>query len=207
MHWRNSHFQIRYFLAGRCHTPDEAYRVLCELREERALALENADVSSLKLALRMRWLRWFTWLPVLGALASIERVRLCRELVRIREPVRVAREELAAIETMIAEVQPHRRYAHLPDREAHQAAQRDEWGYELAARAENYLLTGSLPPDQLATMRQHPDFASQILPRIRFVEQALSAPPGERDKRLAELLGQRPPLARLGLLDLDAAEH
>jgi hypothetical protein len=67
----------------------------------------------------------------------------------------------------MARIQPYRQYAHLPDAEAHEACQREEWRLELEARAQNYLLTaGTIPADHFATMRQHPDFSSHIMPAI-----------------------------------------
>ena len=48
MHWRNSNFQIKHFIAGKCHTPDEAYRMLLQQWEDRELAIRTANVSSLR---------------------------------------------------------------------------------------------------------------------------------------------------------------
>ena len=43
-HKQNTNFQIVYFLVGSCHTPDGAYALLCELREERLLATNSYEV-------------------------------------------------------------------------------------------------------------------------------------------------------------------
>lgn len=45
MHWRNSNFQIMAFIVSKCHTPDEAYRQLQQLREDRDVAIRNATAS------------------------------------------------------------------------------------------------------------------------------------------------------------------
>ena len=49
---RNSDFQIAYLLAGKCHTADAAYAMLCNLREERELALYEAEKVADKFARR-----------------------------------------------------------------------------------------------------------------------------------------------------------
>ena len=40
-HRQNHDFQILYFLIGSCHTPDAAYALCQELREERYACIEN----------------------------------------------------------------------------------------------------------------------------------------------------------------------
>jgi hypothetical protein len=79
-----------------------------------------------------------------------------------------ADKELATIEGLMAELEPHRRYKDLPLLEATEAAQLDEWREEFRHRTENYLLsTGVIPHDQLEAMRKHPDFEAAILPHIK----------------------------------------
>lgn len=181
MHWRNSHFQLRWFLAGRCHTADEAYRLLLELREERVRALEQANIGRLTAAWWLRSVAWLRWLPWVGARIRLMLMAHATEVPRLTEMVRVAEEELAAIDRLIDEIRPHRVYGHLPDREAHQAAQRAEWRAELEFRAENFLVAeGRIPADQLATMRQHPDFAASIWPHICEISALLQREPRER---------------------------
>lgn len=87
-----------------------------------------------------------------------------------------AKMELATIKQLMAEVDPHRKYAHLPLLEANEAAQREEWLGEFKNRIENYLFSvGTIPEDQLRAMRNHPDFQTQILPHIQDVMVKLSA--------------------------------
>ena len=48
-------------------------------------------------------------------------------------------------------------FGHIPDDEAAQACQEEEWKLELMWRAENFLGSqGMIPHDHLATMRMHP---------------------------------------------------
>ena len=81
-----------------------------------------------------------------------------------------AKMELATIKQLMAEVEPHRKYAHLPLLEANEAAQRDEWLGEFKNRVENFLFsTGTIPEDHLRAMRNHPDFQTELLPHIQEV--------------------------------------
>jgi hypothetical protein len=89
----------------------------------------------------------------------------------LNKNINAAREELKFIEDCIKKIQPYRKFSHLLDSEAHEAAQHDEWKYELEYRAINFLLTaGTIPHDHFASMRQHPEFHSYILPSINEVK-------------------------------------
>lgn len=150
---RNSDFQIAYLLAGKCHTADAAYAMLCNLREERELALYEAEKVADKFARR----------------DDVEARMFKRNLD-------AGVKELETINKCIERVQPLRKYSHLPDDEAHEACQREEWKLEFIARAENSLLSvGYLQPDQLAAMRSHPDFMSEIYPAIEHSKMLIAS--------------------------------
>ena len=86
-----------------------------------------------------------------------------------------AEQELATITSIMAELEPQRKYADLPILEAAQAAQREEWLLEFRRRTENYLLSiGTIPEDHLNAMRNHPDFESNLVPYITNVLQKIS---------------------------------
>ncbi len=58
--------------------------------------------------------------------------------------------------------------------------QREEWKQELLSRALNFIAChGTIPPDELATMKAHPDYKSAIFPVIcqsfAMVERATEA--------------------------------
>lgn len=150
MHWRNSNFQIRHFIVGKCHSADEAWRVLQELREDRAIALASSQRFSFGRAWRAFLLRTGLVQP-----DAIDRqAQAC-----IDAGVR----ELEYIDLLMRKIEPHRKYRHLPDHQAHQAAQRDEWREKLKARAENMLMSQNVIPwDHLETMRAHPDWREDI---------------------------------------------
>ena len=166
---QNHDFQILHFLIGSCHTPDGAYALLCDLRDDRADALKQAAAADLrekaKIIRAQRLLTSEDESERLEGQADLVEIEAFSET--LNKNTAAARAELSFIESCMSYLQPLRRFAHLSDAEAHEACQREEWRLELVARAENYLLTaGTIPADHLATMRQHPDFASSILPAI-----------------------------------------
>lgn len=186
MHWRNSNFQIAYFIAGKCHSADEAYRQLMQLREERDVAIKTAN-AGIKRA-QARLLRAQAVLDDaqadaaarLDAEADVDDIEATRE--QAQDCYDQAIRERDFIDTLLERVKPRRQYAHLPDHEAHQAAQMDEWHAELLFRAQNYIATqGAIPPEQLATMRLHPAFEASILPAI---EQMRSGQPLQLNRPL-----------------------
>jgi len=86
-----------------------------------------------------------------------------------------AEQELATITSIMDELEPQRKYAHLPLLEASQAAQREEWLLDFQRRTENFLLSkGTIPEDHLNAMRNHPDFETNIVPFITDVLQKIS---------------------------------
>lgn len=166
-HRVNHDFQLVHFLAGRCHTPDAAYALMHDLKDDREAAINNYHVATLR--------------------NKTKRDRFAQELVRESEAAErkadlleldyaektgkvlfdAAQDELACINKIIAALEPMRKYKDLPDAEAFEKAQEEEWLYELLERVENMLFcTGSISPDHFATMRQHPEFVSTILPFI-----------------------------------------
>ena len=190
MHWRNSNVQILYIIVGKTHTPDEAYRVLLELREERITALNSARASSLRdeakrlLAIR-RIKHSGSTTPATGLFASDTdlHAQLLNAEADIAELdsfkaqgqacIDQAAREVEFIGHLIARLEPHRQYRHLELHAAHQACQLEEWRWELVWRAENYIAsTGNIPPDHLATMRMHPEWMTFIGPRVDNMMQA-----------------------------------
>lgn len=169
MHWRNSRFQVVHFLLGKCHTIDEAYREAMQLREERHVAIESAGVPD--------W-RWF----------FLSKAQKDQSRAAFAEAVR----ERDFLDVLLAKMKEHpsRKYRHLPDHEAHQACQRDEWKLRLIHRAKTFMLTtGTIPQDQLETMMQHPDFKSEIAPAIEHAEKNRSLTMLPEQPQFIQLLG------------------
>lgn len=177
MHYKtnrvNHDFQIAYFIAGSCHTPDGAYAILQDLREDRDNALKMYLASVPKEKARMlraeQKLKSGDEADQLEGQAEIAEIRAMAQTTK--RNVEAAQAELATIDKLIAIVQPMRKYGHLPDPQAHQAAQHEEWKLELIQRAENFIITtGTIPSDHFATMRLHPAFQSDILPALSDVK-------------------------------------
>lgn len=185
----NHDFQIAYFLAGSCHTPDGAYSLLRDLREDRMLAIENYRANCLRQDARRLEARakLRSWRRAKRLEGEADLLQLASDEVLGRRNYKAALAEVAFIDKCIERLAPLRKFASLPDPEAHEAAQREEWKLELIHRAENYLLTtGSIAPDHFATMRLHPGFKSEILPAIDEIRRLMATAKG-RDK-LAEKL-------------------
>lgn len=178
---QNKDFQIAYFLAGACHTVDAAYSLLCDLKENREMALSQVKSGELRAkARRIKAER------LAASTDEVEQLEGQADLIEIKETeefskrnVEAAIAELAFINKCIETVNPLRKYKHLPDPEAHEACQQEEWKLELINRAENYLLTqGSVPVEQFETMRLHPEFKSAILPAIQSISLLLTTDGG-----------------------------
>lgn len=173
MHYKtnrqNHDFQIAYFIAGSCQTPDAAYSILCDLKEDRSNAIKSFNAHSLREQAKMmraeRKLLDEDAAVRLEGQADIEEMKAMQDTTQKNYDAALA--ELAFIDKCIEKLQPLRRFAHLPDHEAHEAAQHEEWKLQLVHTAENHLLnTGVIPPDHFATMRMHPSFATEILPAL-----------------------------------------
>lgn len=177
-HRQNHNFQIAYFIAGSCHTPDGAYAILQDLRDDRVAALANYEVSILRQEAKKITLREIiidpeaTVAQKTNAQADLQEIENNETTGEVLHDAAV--DELAFIDKCIAAIQPLRKYAHLPDPEAHEAAQKEEWKLELIHRAENSMITtGTISPADFATMRMHPEFTTEIFPRIKEIREAL----------------------------------
>jgi len=186
MHYKtnrlNHDFQIAYFIAGSCHTPDAAYAILCDLRDDRANALKTHAAGKLReKAKRLRaekMLMSDDEATRLEGQADLTEADAMADTAIACYDAAVA--ELAMIERCMAAVETHRKFAHLPLPKAHEAAQSEEWKLELIHRAENHLLTtGTIATDHFATMRLHPEFHSSILPAINEIRRLMGEPGGQ----------------------------
>lgn len=170
----NHDFQILYFLIGSKHTPDGAYSLLCDLKENREIALAQIEGNNIRTKVKILKAQ-----KILNeSIDELEKLEAQADIIDIENNkrfnernVNAAQAELDFINMCIDKINIHRKFKHLSDEEAHEAAQLDEWKYELISRAENFLITsGSIPPDQFSTMRLHPAFESDILPAIESIK-------------------------------------
>ena len=182
-HKQNTNFQIAYFLAGACHTPDGAYILLRELREERQAAVDNYKVQELKdKAKEIRANKLLQGdeaekLEGQAELLELENNKKTGEVL-----YQAALDEITFIDKCLVAIEPLRVYKNLSDGEANEAAQWNEWKFELMRRAENLMLTtGGISPDQFTTMRMHPDFQTEILPRINEIKKLMLTEEGSEE--------------------------
>jgi len=181
-HRHNSDFQLRYFIANSCHTADIAWCVMYEQK----LSIEMSLVHTKAKLIRRKAAR----IEIEQKLKSMDPVTQLNAQADLFEwegnegmleiAILGAEQELATITSIMAELEPQRKYAHLPILEAAQAAQREEWLLEFRRRTENYLLSiGTIPEDHLNAMRNHPDFESNLVPYIANTLQKISV---DKDK-------------------------
>lgn len=203
MHYKtnrvNHDFQLAYFIAGSCQTPDAAWSLLCDLRDDRMDALNHAKAGALKE--KAKYIRASANLQSddectrLEAEATILEIDASRATTQ--KNIDAAEAELAMILKLQSKLEPLRKYAHLPDAQAHEVAQSEEWKLTLIRRAENFMLTqGSIPHDHFDTMRMHPDFRTEIFPAITALEKNVARLRAE-GKPIIEALGDSPVLPLL----------
>lgn len=176
-HRQNHDFQILYFLIGSCHTPDAAYALCQDLREERYAAIENYKVSKIKEKAKIIRAE-----KLLNSPDEADKLDGEADLLEIANNAKsgevlynTACKELVFIDDCINKLRPNCKYKDLPDDEACQLMQQEEWKLELIKRAENILISQAtgIASDQLDTMRMHPEFVTAILPSIAAIKESI----------------------------------
>ena len=173
-HRTNSDFQLKYFLAGSCHTVDGAWALMYGQKIDIESKIRYANIAELRRNAKYSGAEEILKAPStteaarLNAEADIQEIE--NEKITSEMNLKAAMDELDCIIKLMEELEPHRKYGHLPLLEANEACQREEWLGELKTRAENYLVCqGSIPHDQLSTMRSHPDFETDLVPYIKEI--------------------------------------
>lgn len=178
-HRTNTDFQLRYFMAGSCHTPDGAWMLMYAQKIAIEGNLGNAEAQRLRREAKIEAAQYALAQdipPFQKKLAQADIIEANAELSTWERNVEAAKAELATINTLMTELEPQRKFGHLPMLEANESAQRDEWLGELMERAENFLLTqGTIPHDHFHHMRCHPDFESRIVPHIREITERIKS--------------------------------
>lgn len=191
-HRNNCDFQLKHFMAGSCHTPDGAWALLYDQKIDIGVKIEHTKAQGLR-----RQAKIMAAEAVLADPAStdVQRLNAEADLFECNSVIegwslnlKAAENEYAYISKLMDELEPQRKYAHLPLLEANEAMQRDEWLGELQTRAENFLLTsGTIPHDHLNTMRCHPDFEAKIVPHIEAFTLKIANSNGDRTKVLTNM--------------------
>lgn len=192
-HRQNSEFQLRYFLAGSCTTPDGAYVLMYgQLNDmETKIAHVEAQLTRRKAKLMAAEAKEARAQYVIDAHkansgsgllhdvlqaeadlldAQAETLEIKADVPTWEKNVEAARQELADIKQIMDELRPLCKWAHLDILEQSRLSQSDEWLGELKKRAENFLLTaGTIPHDHFDTMRMHPGFHEHLVPHIQMM--------------------------------------
>lgn len=164
-------------MANNCHTADVAWCLMYEQKLDIQLKLESTKAKQLRRKARnieiQEALKSKDLVQQLNAKADLIEWESSEGLLEMA--VLGAEQEIATIESIMAELEPQRKYAHLSLLEASQAAQREEWLLEFQHRTENYLLSkGTIPEDQLNAMRSHPDFENKLVPFIAGIVEKIA---------------------------------
>lgn len=187
----NSDFQTKHFLAGSCYTADGAWGELYNQRETIRAHLDEIETKHMELQADLLDAQELA----ATAQSEAQKLRASATLRRTTAALKTstlaragAESEIAAIDDLMASLEPSRKYAGLAPEQAIEAAQRDEWREELRHRSENFLLANvtGIPHDQIHAMRMHPDFYSSILPHIREVHELITSHRMEEAVRLIE---------------------
>ena len=205
---QNHDFQIKHFLAGACHTPDAAWALLSDLKDDRQMALDASRAHALRAeAKKIRARRKLESMDELEQLeGKADLLELEAFAVTDEKNIAAATAELKTIVDLMEKLEPLRKFKHLPDAEAHEAAQQEEWRLHLIWTAQNHLISsGTIPADHVATMRMHPEFETSILPlidKMRVELVALAHKPGGRLQELS-FVAQAPEYSVVHLLTKD----
>ena len=164
-------------MANNCHTADVAWCLMYEQKLDIQIKLAATQANALRRKAKGIEIeeRLKSQDPVKQLSAQADLIEWQSGEGLLELAILGAEQEIATIESIMAELEPQRKYAHLSIFDAAQAAQREEWRLEFQHRIENYLLTrGTIPEDQLQAMRSHPDFESSIVPFISNVLDKIS---------------------------------
>lgn len=175
MHWKHSRFEIAHLILGNCHTYDEAYRVLCELEEDRDFAIQSSLAESLRAQAKVLASKVIlndeTESKSGKMLAQCNIDEQKARKVTAQPCLDEARRELEFIRLLKEKIEPYRLFRQYEDYDAHQLCQRLEWKFDLQWKTYNYLCSsGTLPPDHLILIKTHPDSDNLIVGLQRLQE-------------------------------------
>lgn len=197
-HRQNSGFQLRYFLAGSCTTPDGAYVLMYGQQNDMQTKLRHAESQLIRRRAKLKAAEAKEaraqyvidahrdnsgsglLYDVLQAEADLLDAKA--EVMEIQADIptwelnwEAAKQELADINQIMAELRPLCRFYFDDILKMSEAAQEEEWLGELKQRAENFLITaGTIPHDHFQTMRAHPQFKAALVPHIQQINQKIA---------------------------------
>ena len=176
-HRNNSDFQLRHFIANQCHTADVAWCVMYEQKLDIQMKLDATKARLIRRKAKKLEIdnNLNTNDPIQKLNAEADLLEWQSSNGMLEMAILGAEQEISTINSIMQELEPQRKYAHLPLLEAAQAAQQEEWKLEFKHRIENFLLSrGTIPEDQLQAMRSHPDFEVELVPHVQDMIQKIS---------------------------------
>lgn len=177
-HRLNHDFQLQYFMANSCRTPDAAYALLYAQKVDMETKLKHSKAQLLRKEIKMKQIQEILNAPDSTEIDKLEAQADALEVeadqYTYEMNLKGAQNEYDCIVELMEQLEPQRKYSHLDILDANEACQREELCEELKFRAENFLMSqGYIPSDHLSSMRCHPDFSEKILPHIGEIQHAL----------------------------------
>lgn len=193
MHWKHSRYQIVYQILGNCHTVDEAYRVLCELEEDRDFSIKISFVESFRAQAKVvsnksilntsqhnalnNSMIFETEGNMLQAQAFIDEVKARTPMAQ--SCLDEARREISFIQTLKSKIDPFRRYRNYDLHEANQLCQVEEYYFDLLWKAYNHICAmNGIPADHWMLIKMHP-MHEQLTERVGWLINILKDNPNK----------------------------
>ncbi len=164
MGWLNSDYAYARLIAGTCHTPEEAHRVLTESLESRKMAIRECELGTRRRDNKLKKLER----KLAGCKDELQREEIALKLEKLnihdsveRTNYAYAVHEVETLTELLARLEPHCNWKNDPSisrEEGYQLAQRNERKLVLLERANVGLLsTGAIDSETLREARSHPD--------------------------------------------------
>lgn len=192
-HRLNSDFQLAYFIAGAKHTPDGAYVALynqwIDMKQKVGCIAAQELRRRARRAAAIELSRSEDELISLNAQADL--IEMDAEELIVQKNSEAAKKELAFIEEAMARLKPFCHYADRDILEQGELAEKEEWMREFLFRAENSAVTtGTVSPELIAAMRQHPDFENRLLPGLIDIYKRLTVSTKEDEDLVRFTMGK-----------------
>lgn len=180
MHWKHSRFEIANIILANCHTYDEAYRVLCELEEDRDFSIKSSMAESKRASGKVIFakseIRKYENYEsdndqhlMMRAKADLEETDARTEIAQAC--LDEARRELSFIRSLKIIIHPYRVFKDYPEHQAHQLCQPIEWKYDMCWKAYNMLCSmGGVSHEHLMLIHTHPS-SKEILTGIENLKE------------------------------------
>ncbi len=192
-HRLNSDFQLAYFIAGAKHTPDGAYVALYNQWIDMKQKVDTIAAQELRRRAKKITATALSHSKdeVVSLNAQADLIEMDAEELIVQKNSEAAKKELAFIEEAMSRLKPLCRYADRDILEQGELAEKEEWLREFLFRAENSAVTtGTVSPELIAAMRQHPEFEDRLLPGLIDVYKRLTVSTNEDEDLMGLTMGR-----------------